>query len=898
MKLTDLVKPRWQHSEADVRKSAIEEGNLDAATLELMARSDTNADVRTSAITLVDAEAVLIELLQATAPDATAATRRLANLCGGVADAVRVGAVIPPALMQDFIQTLTTPEHQLALVSAQSDLDVVESFLGFSIPAAVASACVDAIDEKSRLLRIQACYAGKNKTIIRRTEEKLATIAAEEQREAAFHATCREMVTEAEALAATAWDEHLKALHDLLVKRWETTTADAGYTVEAESQARFDPALASLRAMITEMPLRIAAACESADAIIEALASRYTQQQSEEASWSDLASFCTTRQFAWQALERDLIDDTRRERFNEELKVLQNLTTRYEALLGLRPAAKRKDLRRQITIIAWPDGISEPPALQLMRTQLQEMDARAEAVEKEAADAEAAFVAAVEKLEQLLDAGDLEAARTAEKQDFSNDTHDKSELNKQQRARLGKARKRLTDLRDWEGFATLPKRQALCEQMELLAAAECTAPAERAVAVRALQTQWKALGRSDSPAEQKLWRRFHTVAEAAYAPCKEHFVNLDGQRQQNLDDAESICTQLESFVEGNNWDAPDWPGVRKILQSSRTAFRQLADLPRRAIKPTRDRFNKVVQSLSDKLGKEEQANAAQKQGLIDEIAERLTASAGDDVEALISLAKRAQQQWRAIGITRYKEDKQLWADFRARCDAVFALRDTARQAQRSEEDKQTEAAAHICEDIDTLLLGDQVDRGEFSRLRTAFRSIQLPRDERKLKRRFDAQCRQFELLLAEEASARVEMEMQSLRDCAAACVTLEAGEAGIEVDLSGLGPALQKRMEARVKNAQAGAGDAATNADTAETLCVRAEMVAGVASPPESTQRRLQLQVDTLNNKFSTGTVDNRSPADKFRELQIDWYCLGPLPADIRQRLSERFVRAEHAMAS
>ena len=80
------------------------------------------------------------------------------------------------------------------------------------------------------------------------------------------------------------------------------------------------------------------------------------------------------------------------------------------------------------------------------------------------------------------------------------------------KARHGMAQKRLADLRDWQGFATVPKRQSLCESMEALAAAECTDAPARAEAVKALQEEWKALGRSDSPVEQRLWRRFRKAA--------------------------------------------------------------------------------------------------------------------------------------------------------------------------------------------------------------------------------------------------------------------------------------------------------------------------------------------------------------------------------------------------
>src|SRR5690606_42143204 len=55
---------------------------------------------------------------------------------------------------------------------------------------------------------------------------------------------------------------------------------------------------------------------------------------------------------------------------------------------------------------------------------------------------------------------------------------------------------RLQELRDWQGFVTQPKQIELCERMEYLAE-QSLDPQLKANRIKELQTEWRALGRSE-----------------------------------------------------------------------------------------------------------------------------------------------------------------------------------------------------------------------------------------------------------------------------------------------------------------------------------------------------------------------------------------------------------------
>ena len=75
----------------------------------------------------------------------------------------------------------------------------------------------------------------------------------------------------------------------------------------------------------------------------------------------------------------------------------------------------------------------------------------------------------------------------------------------------------LEDMRDWQVFATAPKKEALVADMEALVDSEWRAEL-LADKIHDLQQQWKALtgGRSD----QALWERFQTAGDQAFEPCR------------------------------------------------------------------------------------------------------------------------------------------------------------------------------------------------------------------------------------------------------------------------------------------------------------------------------------------------------------------------------------------
>ncbi|MCZ6852667.1 MAG: DUF349 domain-containing protein, partial [Gammaproteobacteria bacterium] len=115
---------------------------------------------------------------------------------------------------------------------------------------------------------------------------------------------------------------------------------------------------------------------------------------------------------------------------------------------------------------------------------------------------------------------------------------------------------RLADLRDWQTFATVPKREELCEAMQKLADTPFS-PADQAERIKRLRSDWNELGAINKANERRLAERFNQLAERAFKPCRSYFGEQAEKRRNNLTQREGICSQLESYLNSSDWKTAD-----------------------------------------------------------------------------------------------------------------------------------------------------------------------------------------------------------------------------------------------------------------------------------------------------------------------------------------------------
>ncbi len=415
--------------------------------------------------------------------------------------------------------------------------------------------------------------------------------------------------------------------------------------------------------------------------------------------------------------------------------------------------------------------------------------------------------------------------------------------------RLGRGASRLAELKDWQTFATTPKRQALCEAMQALAESPL-APRRQADRIKKLRGEWQALGTVTQAADRALAEAFNEQAEKAFEPCRVFFADQAEQRQRNLSERQRICEQLQTYLEATDWRLADMKAAERIMRAARDEWRRFHPVDRNPGAALDERFEALQERLHQKVKTAWESNLAAK----GEIVAEAEALSGNDASAKerIAAVKDLQRRWKAVGITPRKPDQELWQRFRAACDQVFAELDASRKALQTENEARRSRNDQALEEFAATLAGTTVDSAEESVLRQFMKLkaelTDLPAGEkRSLLRRHDDLSESYRQLLAKRAEAERSQILNQLRLADAAAVAAD--------------------------------GDTAADVEQLRTMTVQAELAAGLESPADDETLRLQLQVERLNAGFS-GSAETSDPltlARRWNDMGVKSEAVAPL---------------------
>jgi DNA repair protein SbcC/Rad50 len=474
------------------------------------------------------------------------------------------------------------------------------------------------------------------------------------------------------------------------------------------------------------------------------------------------------------------------------------------------------------------------------------------------------------------------------------------DLPKAIQARLDEFEEQIIKLGDWHEFAVTPKKEALVTQMQALINSTM-APEDLATKIHELQDSWKEVSKGGQQKDEALWQQFHQASEVAFAPCKEFFDAQAAAREKNLTKRQEMVTHLQHYLASYTWDKADWAGVEKTLKVARQEWQLYWPVPRKAGNELQHTFEALMEQLFAKITNEYETNKSTKQQLI-ETAQGLLAS--DDVRAAIDSVKKIQAQWKTIGKSWYKEDQQLWQDFRQHCDAIFARRNQEIEAsnhQRQEIQKQADALLAKLAAFLALPLAELVAaKAEIEAVKADFFALSLPRDTAKaLNEKLNATIAAIAEKIDRE---RNKAEGQSWLDMFSACDAIRDFELAIiaakpEAEInqqknaveeliantprwpSGSQSVLQQRF---AKAPGITVVDQEKNTQSLRVLTVRAEILAGRETPTTDKLLRMNYQVQQMQQAF--GSRDS-----SFNAMVLEWIAIAGVAKDTYSELLARF---------
>jgi len=254
--------------------------------------------------------------------------------------------------------------------------------------------------------------------------------------------------------------------------------------------------------------------------------------------------------------------------------------------------------------------------------------------------------------------------------------------------------------------------------------------------------------------------------------------------------------------------------------------------------------------------------------------------------------KRWQEERHPMPLPR-KEEQQLWEAFRAKCSAIFALRDAKREEEKGKAAAQEGARALVLNNVSALAeAADAVAAAaHLAQLLTEWNAMERP--DNAARKRFDdgvARARTRIEQLKREAAAAVAGKLLAF-DAALCRIEQAQAEGATEIDLAAiaaqqeeLAKALSrhKGLKARGERIVKGAAAPAewgklvqAGGQTRLTLLLDLELTLGVDSPPEMAQARRTRQLERLAD-----AMKNRAVAKTAEEMLDALLALPAAPSE------------------
>lgn len=772
-----------------------------------------------------------------------------------------------------------------ALKANPSEGELEELAIG-GLTAGIRSEAAEALTEKATLQRVQKLAKGKDKGVYQIVRQKLQRIRDDEDRQRKLAETIQTIVRHAVEQARSDDTKLFEARLDALLQKW----ADVETQASQEQTTEFLQAVHQCRERLREMQAekdqlrhqqeQKSQRAETLSLLEDTLDELKHQDPDLEPSLASLDALQKTQENRWLEATRDTQVEKQEQKTYENLmqslrsyiSAVKRLGQHRDEIMALQATdssdtddSKQTDQARVILeTVDWPRDFRRPTLLDaLNRLAGKPRPAKSNKPDSEEQKALADSLRQVlDKLEEALEAKQLKESRQHFKaaQQLAKGLDHRHGKSLQPRMHLLGGQ--LRELTDWQGFATRPKQESLCEQMEYLAN-QPMEPEAKAERIKELQNEWRGLGGSS---DRDLWSRFKQASDQAYEPCKAYFSAKSGLKQANLETRKTICDQLGTFLDNADWNNIDWKAAERIHQTAREEWKAAWPVEFRDNRPVQKRFDDLLKQLEAPLDTERKKNEALKQGIV-ERAEALIEH--EPLGDAMSQAKALQTEWTGIGITRHREDRKLWQAFRKACDQIFARRDARKNEQEQLSREADEKAGPVLEACQSAGSDSSLDV-----LKATLAELDSLRNEP----------------LSAGSKERVSQERSRL----SGLVSTRQLQDQIDTWKTWINARSSSTLDSEaLPKHWAGLAADVGQPDPVE-LVIRAEILAEVPSPAEDQGRRMEIQVQRL----AEGMGNASSDSDKSRQLEMlvaNWCVVQPVDV-VSEPLAERLGKALEAV--
>jgi len=740
----------------------------------------------------------------------------------------------------------------------------------------LALSLLERIDQPSTLERINGVLRRKSKRRARAVEERLHRLqAASGEYDAAAESASR-LVERAERLARAQFDGDRRAELAELEALWQ-----AGETPPAHLDRRFQGALNIVRRSLQER------------------AGRATDEETSSAEPEERSADASLASVVGQLEGLDDVDALAPDRAGELLgafdRAWQGVASAGPAEEALReralPILKRLQKRREASARTATER-PHPPAREQDATDWQaELDTLAGVLEAGSiADSQAALSSLRSRLDRLKP----------------------RQRPREAAGRLGRLEGRLREMRDWEHWSNNKHREELIERVEALAGSG-QHPDAISAALKEARKEWQKLENLEIlPGDKRKhaappgqWRRFQAACKNAFEQAQPFFEKRHEVQTENLEQLEAFLERGRSVAEDEDSDIDT---LKQFLKSARLAIRRLDDLPPRTRGRSAARLRELMDALSKRLDDAFEAIESGKRRLIRE-AQALEHE--PDLKSAIEQAKALQARWQKAGTGRRRIEQKLWKEFRAPIDPLFEKLRGEHDQRREAQEAEVAALRELVEQAEQLAA---IDKAELEQAEGRMKSLRSDweaagRRPGNLAERFEKAERQLDQRLAERRRAQHRKALEQIDEIAelvqSAWKSRQAGDMPT-IDLPQPLPdddaartlaASAERLTDESITVEELAEEVAANGEQAGRVIIEMEFLAGLESPPEEREARMNFQVERLARRMSERGEAPGLP-EELAELRRRWYASFPQPLEAHEGMAKRFAKCQNVLES
>jgi len=729
MALFNFFKPKWQHSDPNVRQQAVVTSrNIDIPTLTRLAASDPAPEVRQAALSRLDDWHLLVEVARpGIEPSALVQlTERidhlqLAELLAAQGVAAKMNAlanITKESLLARVAEEEPEPELRLAAVGRIENQEILAEIVTKNCGKAPALLAVDTITDESLLRRV--AKEASSRSARARAQEKIEAIETERNRpslealrqielntlqgqaqQLTQSANLRLALEQCRAIQARLLDIALPAdpqpaeverCYALLTERLAAETARQ----EAEQQAiqQRQEQLKRLQHIPSEIQALALATEGKEEDSLSALQEEWVRVAAALGSPlpDDLLQSYRAAEEAFQH-SRTLIDHESA----EEAKLLQ-------ALAAIPSFIEANDLEQaleslseaQRTFYGWKPQVVTREKVTACLERLQEQH-RAATAQRQAAQNEArqanllARQALLVEMQAQLAVLDIKQAEQRIKEikeiwrrpvDLPPEAEALqplfAETSRCFAEKLAKARKE----ENWKRWQNKNIKETLVAEAEALEGQ--TDLHQLFKQIKELQEKWRLTGPAPAKEEASLWRHFKQTTERQFSRCREYFQELDAQAEANLQ--EKIRLRDLAILQQ---ESSEWQKTTALIKDLQRQWKVVGRGPKGKEQEVFSAFHEACDHFFERrkahhaaLELERQANLDQKEALC------LQAEALADVPEITHKPKfqGLQTSWKTIGPATREQDEVIWRRFREACNRYYDWLDSLRPQNLSQKE--------------------------------------------------------------------------------------------------------------------------------------------------------------------------------------------------------------------